>query len=64
MLEIRQCSSKGMSQTNDTTWLEIEGRYSRVNSLSLAYMPGTTLSIKDREKTPWTVDIVQTYVLL
>ena len=57
-------SSEGMSQTNNTTWLEIEGCYSRVYALSLAYIQGPTLSIKDREKTLQTVDIVQIYVLL
>ena len=64
MLEIRPCSSEGISQINDTTWLEIEGRYWRVYALSLAYIEGPTVSIKDREETTWTVDIVQTYVLL
>ena len=59
-----EITSDGRSLTNDTTWLEIEGCYSRVYTLSLAYIHGLTLSVKDREKKPWTVDIVQTYVLL
>ena len=61
--EIRTYSTEGTSPTNDVSFVDIEGPYSRVYALSSTYIPGPTVYIKDLAKTMQTVGIVQTYVL-